>query len=489
MPMTLVADMKDPPSERMQFQQLVQYALETESAEVVEKLLALVSLGHRSGTWRWDYPEICDIVRDAFRGASPRVAQHLVSLATHHDDGVIRVAAVDALVGTENECVVRGLAPLLQDRSPQVRSRVAGALEAIGRGESVSALAMMLRLETDVDAIHAAASALMAIMGNDAAPHRESVDLAVSAVCGALGRVGLSNASVTLRMVEFLARYRRRDGVLALVGLLERVESMRPTDAVATRRIRDLRAATEEALRGITGAVVRGGSESWRSWWESCPKDYVPTPTKTEPICGSGEETVAGRNTRRGAEFFDVPVSGRQVLFMLDASGSMAESALRWPDRRGAPPTLFDVARREFARAVGGLAADTLFGVVVFSSKPRAWRPELVAATTENRDEAIEFVRRFPSSGTTGVWKALEAALSVTAGESAEVNPVDELIIVSDGRVPDPESAGRELYQRVQRLGIKLSFVAVGKGTEGSLLRSLAEKTGGRFTTFLHGGK
>jgi hypothetical protein len=128
--------------------------------------------------------------------------------------------------------------------------------------------------------------------------------------------------------------------------------------------------------------------------------------------------------------FLGESLAARRIVLLLDVSGSVKSKM----ERAGVS---MEQLRAEVYRFVDQLGPDHLFGIIQFTRKWQAFRPELVPATTAVRADARAWIdRSFRTSGTAGAgWKGgqpngIEAVLQAAFAMDPQV---DELFIVSDG--------------------------------------------------------
>jgi hypothetical protein len=121
------------------------------------------------------------------------------------------------------------------------------------------------------------------------------------------------------------------------------------------------------------------------------------------------------------AQYYGVSVPSDRVLFVVDVSGSMS-----WPWRK--EPKRIDVARKELARVLRELRPESLFNVILFSTKVRAWQKAEVPADPRHVEAALAWVERNvrDPEGDTYAYAALEEAF----GRNPEF---DTICLLSDG--------------------------------------------------------
>lgn len=198
-------------------------------------------------------------------------------------------------------------------------------------------------------------------------------------------------------------------------------------------------------------------------------------------------------------EFYGLDVESMDaVVFVLDLSGSMAGETGSAAERKGAGMLeraaggllggragnevekrlrerrkRVEEAKREVAGAIEGMRADATLGILYFQDQPHLWKPSMVAATDETKDEAEDFLDDLEEGGGTGMMAAMEKAFSLAP---------KTIILVSDGEPTD--ASPDAILERVRELnadaGVTIHTVVVGDDLDTTFMESLAEQNGGR---------
>lgn len=167
-----------------------------------------------------------------------------------------------------------------------------------------------------------------------------------------------------------------------------------------------------------------------------------------------------------GTVYYGIPICAKKVVFVLDTSGSM----------RGEP---IEAAKRALIDAVKKLPADVRFDIVMFDSKADAWKPELVLATTQAKQQAAEAVLARGLGRRTASHAALDATFTLDP---------EAIYFLSDGAPTDGNPP-----QIVEALSAKnrtrrVSIHTIGVGTDraeavalAQFMKSLAEANWGEY--------
>ena len=216
---------------------------------------------------------------------------------------------------------------------------------------------------------------------------------------------------------------------------------------------------------------------------------------QVNPYGSSGAGKVYGLDLAalRGADG-----SGARIAIVMDFSGSMAgqtgssaeQSLAVQVERRiggliggrtGGEVSRHLRERREKAReairnvsaAIEGLSPDTWFNVITFESRPHPWKPDLVQATEDVKEDAEDYLDDLEPSGGTAMIPALEAAF--------EMAP-HFVVLVSDG---EPNEGSRAVLDRVRELnadgGIVVHAIGIGEDHDAEFMRAIARQNSGEY--------
>jgi uncharacterized protein YegL len=148
------------------------------------------------------------------------------------------------------------------------------------------------------------------------------------------------------------------------------------------------------------------------------------------------------------------------LVMVIDKSGSMSGNRIA-------------LARQAAKTTVQLLGPSDRVGVVAFDSTPT----EVVSLqTTRNKGQIMYQISRIHASGGTRILSALQMAYRMLSGVRAKVKHV---ILLSDGQ--DSKRGIRSVLQSMTGERITVSSIAVGSGSDRSLLRMIAQGGGGRF--------
>lgn len=221
----------------------------------------------------------------------------------------------------------------------------------------------------------------------------------------------------------------------------------------------------------------------------------VPAGAQVNPYGSSGEGKVYGLDL---AALRAPDGSGARIAIVMDFSGSMAgqtgssteRSIAGRVERRiggliggrtGSEVSQALRERRQKAKeairnvsdAIEGLTEDTWFNVITFESRPHPWRPDMVQATEDVKDDAEDYLDDLEPSGGTAMIPALEAAF--------EMGP-HHLVLVSDG---EPNEGSSRVLESVRALNedgdVIVHAVGIGEDHDEAFMRDIAEQNGGEY--------
>lgn len=153
----------------------------------------------------------------------------------------------------------------------------------------------------------------------------------------------------------------------------------------------------------------------------------------------------------------------REVIFVIDTSGSMSGSSIAQ-------------AKEALELAVSRLSDQDSFNVIEFNSYAKALYPDARPATAANRGRAMEFVRKLQAQGGT------EMALALNLALNGRENPgrVRQVIFLTDGAVGNEDG----LFKLIKdKLGdSRLFTVGIGSAPNSHFMSKAAQTGRGTFT-------
>lgn len=161
-------------------------------------------------------------------------------------------------------------------------------------------------------------------------------------------------------------------------------------------------------------------------------------------------------------------ITAKDVVFVLDTSGSMAE--------RGK----IDQAKRALELCIANLNPRDRFEVVRFSTEAEALMGGLVEATAANRRRASELVGAFRPIGGTAIENALARAVEPAGPRAGHERPY-AVVFLTDGRPTVGETDEGALLEGIRKAvgdrGIRVFCFGLGTDVNTKLLDRVAEET------------
>jgi len=306
--------------------------------------------------------------------------------------------------------------------------------------------------------------------------------------------------------VEHLAKTMKNQAIGPLLELLEVLSKKRKD--VLYHQVRD-------ALWTLTGQdfdVI----DDWKSWWEPNRATFDPKATDHEGKTGV-------KRKRRGEDdpdFWGVPVESKNVVFVIDTSGSMkyvmkvdipglarGDGSDSGQGTGGGGGTHEDhvlaefwmrmsMAKRELKRVIGKLDKDALFNCVRFDSTTSKFQKQAVPATPGNKKNAQEWTDEIKHKGNTATLDALVEAFNADARTNT-IYFLSDGLPSKDGKVNDPTrpildklfELNRFRKIKIHTFGFDPNVFPPNGGppnpdlvSANQWLKELADATGGTFT-------
>ena len=159
-------------------------------------------------------------------------------------------------------------------------------------------------------------------------------------------------------------------------------------------------------------------------------------------------------------------VSAKEVVFVLDTSGSMAEEGK------------MDKARAALRFGVGALDSRDRFNIVSFAGEERLLAEKMLAADEEGKRQALAFIEKMRPTGGTNINDALLAALR-QFGRSERPQTI---VLLTDGQPTVGETAAARIManaKQANELQVRLFPFGVGYDVNTLLLDGLANENRG----------
>jgi hypothetical protein len=400
-----------------------------------------------------------------------------------------RRGIVAALGRFKGDASVKDMLKELSTGSPWQRR--AGVAEALGQMAS-----------TDIPA------ALGEVVKKDSEPQVRI------AAMDALRELKANSPEITAALIEQLKSdlWQLKATAAATIKALKIKEAVEPLVDALSKSEGRLRMDLNDALVALTGADKHGDPAAWKSWWESNREAFAQGTYAAKPGDGAGD------GPKNATTFYGIPVTSKNVIFILDRSGSMLEPS-EWEapadvatgGAAGAPEIKkegnrkIDVARWQLKKTLAMMPDEAEFNIIFFNYEVVALSKEMLKISASTRKKAYDFIDHLEPLGETNTYDALERAFTyVTSGPMGDKlikGGVDSFFLLTDGmpnggqitRAPDIVVKIRELNRtrkvKINTVGIfstprgALLAGQANEAEEGSkFLKQMAEDSGGKYT-------
>ena len=432
-------------------------------------------------------------------------------------DRDVQIAAIQQLGRMDHPLAKAVLAERLRDEIAPIRLAAAEAVLARRDREQLPAVRSAFAVERHPMVAQALVRTIAEILAHGepafGLPTRQAVATTV------LPRLGMVDWRTDLAILDLIEMEPVPAAVPALIEVMARDGRPAPADG------------GEDLVRlGSQGAAP---TLAWRAWqvlkWMTGvgyhPKEidkwneYWAANEATFTVSKRADEDGVVEHTR--ATFYGVPVTGREVLFLIDTSGSMNQPVWAPADRRDKPyrlgdpvrrsrpqedgggesrPTAspprgdiesrLDAARLQLAEVVQSLEAGTVFHLVTFNDRVNRWtRENPLVPGRETSRTVTRWLGDFEAKGGTDLYGALLHAFDAderAAFGAADETSLDEIFILSDG-LPTTGGVRRpsELLEEVAALNeyrqVQIHCVFTGYGDGSDFLKALAGANHGIF--------
>jgi hypothetical protein len=272
-----------------------------------------------------------------------------------------------------------------------------------------------------------------------------------------------------------------------------------------------------EALAGLTSREFGPEPERWNKWWAEQDKEHYDIPTlegvaylrgrRATKTGGSGWEFP---NTKPGGTVFPVETPSRQILYVIDCSGSMETLVTereRFEGQKYPDYSRMEIVKTELLREIERLPSTVRFNIIAFATDVNPWKPSLQQASITVKYAAKEWVKGLHAlggaskeglalvglpgassieKGRTNAFDALELALGVddlrTADAQYEKVEADTVFFLSDGRPTaglyvDPDDILREIRKLNALRKVVIHTIGIGE-FDSNFMKRLAEQNG-----------
>lgn len=232
-----------------------------------------------------------------------------------------------------------------------------------------------------------------------------------------------------------------------------------------------IREDARDSLLRLTGEEHWDRQQEWKIWWgqiQAANAAYQPRPIDPKIFDEKFKKLSERDKDAVQALFYGRKLEGKNILFLLDNSGSMMQD-----DRIGR-------LKNELDAMVSSLTENYGLGFVVFPKNNIPGR-DFDKATEDYKERVLEFVDDLQPSGGTPMVEAIEYAFKKVVPR----NGIDTIYLLSDGQPTDLE-AGDVLTDIILRLneeyGSRINTIFIGEDPLAqALMEQVAKDSGGSF--------
>ncbi|MFK7850812.1 MAG: VWA domain-containing protein [Akkermansiaceae bacterium] len=226
-----------------------------------------------------------------------------------------------------------------------------------------------------------------------------------------------------------------------------------------------------DALLRLTGESHWRDQQAWKRWWESNKASYSPKNLDDDAFTELHAKLLkANSQNQVGVNFYEREITGKNILFLLDRSGSMSKaSEEEGVDRIGK-------LKQELTTLVGSLDEEYRIGLVMF---PMDTFPRRGIETVSSRfqKKALDYIDGLAARGGTPMAESAEHCYE----KIVEKYNVDTIYLLSDGAPSDIEKGAmiQKMLGYVERYGVKVNCISIGRSS--SMLEQIAKDSGGDY--------
>lgn len=227
-----------------------------------------------------------------------------------------------------------------------------------------------------------------------------------------------------------------------------------------------------DSMQRLTGQGFGNDPSAWRKWL-GANKDFKPVNTPiTEYLDAKRkkeEEERAKNKDMDSAEFYGVEIKGKNILFVLDKSGSMSAQA--------DGGTRLDQLKKEFNEMVDTLGYKVSLGVLWFPENDTYPRTGIAEASPSFKERLKKHIQGVKETGSTPIGEAMTYAFE----EIVEKREIDAIYLLSDG---SPNGSADQVQLLIKNLNASyfIKIHTISLGSESEFLKKVASDNYGTYT-------
>ncbi len=294
-----------------------------------------------------------------------------------------------------------------------------------------------------------------------------------------------------------------RAAAVEALGALDQRSSVGALIARMQNETGRLREDFERALGRLTGWALGPDPKAWKGWWETNQAAWEAGTLEKKKVDAAAADQGPGQTVA----FFGITTKSKNIVFVLDISGSMNEPANFAEEEKvvatgggsggggggGAYVPKADekgkkigIAKGELHRALGLLPSDTSFNIIFYSTEVKLYSNAMVQASDANKGKAQKYVHEIKAEGGTNIHDALEKAFNlIRKPEENFEKGVDTIFFLTDGmptvgKVVDPTKIQKLVREWNQTRRIRIHTIGIGTH-DRAMMEALAKENGGNY--------
>ena len=208
-------------------------------------------------------------------------------------------------------------------------------------------------------------------------------------------------------------------GVGAAIGPM--IELLAETDGQAQLRVAG-------ALEKLTGEEFGTTVGTWRAWFKAEGEGLAADQARL----GGGMFRMP-RREQTGDYYFGLPMDGRSIVYIIDASGSM-DAEIEWPEESGEMVTRLAACQDELVKALALLTPKQHFNVIWYNDGIHEFSQKMEKVTPRKVKEAQDWVKVLKPASSTNIHDAVQSARPAAA-HSLRLSPETAGMLESLGRL------------------------------------------------------
>ena len=227
-----------------------------------------------------------------------------------------------------------------------------------------------------------------------------------------------------------------------------------------------------DSMQRLTGQSFGNDPSAWRKWL-GANKDFQPVNIGIDEYWDTKRKLQAENKAKNedndSAEFYGVKIKGKNILFVLDKSGSMSAQS-EYGNR-------LDHLKKEFFEMLDTIGYDVKLGVLWFAGNDTYPSAGIEKVTESFKGRLKKHMKRVGPSGGTPIGEAMEYAFK----KIIEKREIDTIYLLSDGQ---PNGSPEAIQFQIKVLNsshfIKIHTISIGE--ESEFLKNVATDNYGSYT-------